>query len=82
MCIWLTHLDPDEVLWFEIVGRATTPVHDVLVLTLAAQLTIPVGDTQVVVHESVAHVAVPEHSVEERLPRESAGVISAVQRRT
>lgn len=54
-------------MWFEIIGRAAAPVHDVLVLALTAQLTIPVGDTQVVVHQSVAHVTVPEHRVEEGL---------------
>lgn len=68
-CSWLTHLDPDEVLWFEIIGGAATPVDNVLVLAFTAQLTIPVGDTQVVVHQSVAHVTVPEHRVEEGLGR-------------
>ncbi len=56
-------------MWFEIIGRAATPVHNVLVLAFTAQLTIPVGDTQVVVHQSVAHVTVPEYRVEEGLER-------------
>lgn len=34
--IWLAHLDPNEVLRFEIIGRAATPVHDVLVLAFTA----------------------------------------------
>lgn len=68
-CSWLTHLDPDEVLWFEIIGGAATPVDNVLVLAFTAKLTIPVGDTQVVVHQSVAHVTVSEHRVEEGLGR-------------
>lgn len=67
----ISHLDPNEVLRFEIVGRAAAPVHDVLVLTLAAQLTVPVSDTQVVVDESVTHVTVPEHRVEEGLQAEA-----------
>lgn len=61
---WVTHLDPNEVLWFEVVGRAAAPVHYMLVLALAAQLAIPVGDAQVVVHQGIAHVTVAEHRVE------------------
>lgn len=67
MSCWPTHLDPDEVLRFEIIGRAATPVDNVLVLAFTAQLTVPVGDTQVVVHQGVTHVTVPEHRVEEGL---------------
>lgn len=44
-CKLLTHLDPNKVLWFEIVRRAATPVHDVLVLTFTPEFTVPVGDT-------------------------------------
>lgn len=67
-------------MWFEIIGRAATPVHNVLVLAFTAQLTIPVGDTQVVVHQRVAHVTVPEYRVEERLGRKgrSESIICAV----
>ena len=42
-----------------------------LVLAFTAQLTVPVGDAQVVVHQRVAHVAVPQHRVEERLQGET-----------
>ncbi len=48
-----------------------------LVLAFTAQLTIPVGDTQVVVYQSVAHVTVPEHRVEEGLGRGSKCIIYA-----
>lgn len=40
-----------------------------LVLAFTAQLTVPVGDAQVIVHQAVAHVTVPEHRVEEGLRR-------------
>lgn len=56
-----------EVLWLEVVGRATAPVHDVLVLALAAQLPVPVGDTQVVVYHGVAVGAVLQDRVKEGL---------------
>lgn len=56
-----------EVLRLEVVGRAAAPVHDVLVLALAAQLPVPVGDAQVVVHHGVAVGAVLQHRVEEGL---------------
>lgn len=32
-CELLVYLDTNEVVWFEIVGRAAAPVHNVLVLT-------------------------------------------------
>lgn len=65
--LWITHLNPDEVLWFEIIGRAAAPVDDVLVLAFTAQLTIPVGYTEVIVHQGVTHMTVAQHSVEEGL---------------
>ena len=71
--LWLPHLYPDEVLRFEIIGRAAAPVDNVLVLAFTAELTIPVGDAQVVVHQAVTHVAVPQHRVEERLGRKCWG---------
>lgn len=71
--LWRTHLDADEVLWFEVIGGAAAPVHYMFVLALTAQLTVPVGDAQVVVHQGVTHVAVPEHRVEEGLWREDGG---------
>jgi len=60
-------LDADEVLGLEVVGRAAAPVHDVLVLALAAQLAVPVGEAQVVVHHALTVDAVLQHRVEERL---------------
>lgn len=41
----LVYLDTNEVVWFEIVGGAAAPVHNVLVLTFTPQFTVPVGDT-------------------------------------
>lgn len=52
------HLKPQEVLWLEVVGGAAAPVHDVLVLAFAAQLAVPVGDAQVVIHHGVTVGAV------------------------
>lgn len=72
-----TYLDANKVLWFEIVGRAPAPVNNVLVLALTPQFTVPVGDAQVVVYESVAHVTVPEHRVEEGLERDHKRIVSA-----
>lgn len=63
----LSYLEPVEVSWFEVIGWAATPVHNVLVLTLAAQLPVPVGDAQVVVHHGVAERAVLQHGVKEGL---------------
>ena len=74
---WLADLYPDEVLWFEVVGRAAAPVHYVFVLALTAQLPVPVGNTQVVVHQRVTHVTVPQHCVEEGL--EQSGIIFIFQ---
>ena len=69
------HLEAVEVLRLEVVGGAAAPVHDVLVLTLAAQLAVPVGDAQVVVHHGVAVGAVLQDRVEEgRWGREGPGL--------
>lgn len=60
---------------FEIIRRAATPVNNVFVLAFAAQFTIPVGYTQVVVDQCVTHVTVAKHRVEEGLERRSKCVI-------
>ena len=65
--MWWAHLEAVEVLGLEVVGRAAAPVHDVLVLALAAQLAVPVGDAQVVVHHGVAVGAILQDRVEEGL---------------
>ena len=64
---WAAHLEAVEILRFEVVGGAAAPVHDVLVLALAAQLAVPVSDPQVVVHKALAGWAVLQHSVKEGL---------------
>lgn len=51
-------LEAMEVLRLEVIGRAAAPVHDMLVLALAAQLAVPVGDAQVVIHHGVTVGAV------------------------
>lgn len=61
------HLEAMEVLRLEVIGRAATPVHDMLVLALAAQLAVPVGDAQVVIHHGVAVGAVLQDRVEKGL---------------
>lgn len=45
-----TDLNSDEIGRFEVIGRASAPVHYMLVLALAAQLAVPVCNSQVVVH--------------------------------
>ena len=60
-------LQLSPVLGEEIIGAAATPVHDVLVLTLAALLPLPVGEVEVVVDVGHAVVGVPQDGVEERL---------------
>ena len=55
------------VLGQEVVGTTAAPVHDVLVLTLAALLPLPVGEVEVVVDVGHAVVRVPKDCVEERL---------------
>lgn len=62
-----TYLEAVEVRGLEVVRGASAPVHYVLVLALAAQFAVPVGDAQVVVHHALAVGAVLQHRVEERL---------------
>lgn len=57
----------------EVIRGASAPVHDVLVLTLAAQFAVPVGDAQVVVHHALTVGAVLQHGVEERLTGRQEG---------
>lgn len=63
------HLEAVEVLRLEVVGRAAAPVHNVLVLALAAQLAVPISDTQIVIHHGVAVRAVLQDRVEKGLQR-------------
>ena len=51
----------------EIIGRASTPVHDVFILTLTALLPAPVCQVQVVVDDRLAHLTVHQQRVEKRL---------------
>lgn len=66
-----SHLEARQVRGLEVVGRAAAPVHDVLVLALASQFAVPVGEPQVVVHHGAAVGAVLQHGVEERLEAET-----------
>lgn len=66
-----SHLEARQVRGLEVVGRAAAPVHDVLVLALASQFAVPVGEPQVVVHHGAAVGAVLQHGVEERLGAET-----------
>lgn len=61
------HLEAMEVLRLEVIGRAATPVHNMLVLALAAQLAVPIGDAQVVIHHGVTVGAVLQDRVEKGL---------------
>lgn len=59
-----------EVCRLEVIRGAATPVHNVLVLTLTAQFTVPVGDAQVVINHTLTVGAIFQHCVEERLRSE------------
>lgn len=63
------YLEAVEVHRLEVVRGASTPIDNVLVLALAAQFAVPVGDAQVVIHHALAVCAVLQHRVEERLLR-------------
>lgn len=65
----MVYLEAGQVRGFEVIGGAATPVHNVLILALAAQFPIPVSDAQVVVHHALAVRTVLQHRVEKRLPR-------------
>lgn len=65
----MLYLEAGQVRGFEVVGGAATPVHDVLILALAAQFPVPVGDTQVVVYHALTVRTVLQHSVEKRLQK-------------
>lgn len=64
-------LEARQIRGLEVVGRTAAPVHDVLVLTLTAELSVPVGEAQVVVHHGLTEGAVLQHSVEKRLEAEN-----------
>lgn len=70
-----TDLYSDEVWGFEVIGWTATPVHYVLILALAAQLPVPVGHTQVIVNQSITHVAVSQHCVKEGLKTRQRGIM-------
>ena len=59
-----TYLQSPKVFRKEVVRRASTPVHNVLVLTPAAQLAIPVSDTQVGLDKRLTHGPITQHCVE------------------
>lgn len=69
------YLEAMEVSRLEVIGRASTPVHDVLVLTLTPQFTVPVCDAQVVIHHTLTVGTVLQHSVEERLENEKQRLV-------
>lgn len=59
------YLEAMKVHRLEVIRRASTPVNNVLVLALAAQFAVPIGDTQVVIHHALTVGAVLQHRVEE-----------------
>lgn len=61
------YLEAMKVLGFEVIRRAATPVHDVFVLALTAQLTIPVGNAQIIIHHCTAEMTILQNRVEEGL---------------
>jgi len=59
----------------QIANHATnlpTPIHDVLVLTLASQFPFPVRYVQIIVHKGVTHFRIPQDNVEETLEKKIA----------
>lgn len=73
------YLEAVKVHRLEVIRGASAPVHDVLVLTLAAQFAVPVGDAQVVVHHALTVGAVLQHGVEERLTGRQEGTGGGVR---
>lgn len=71
-----------EVLRLEVIGRAAAPVHNVLILALAAQLTVPISDAQVVIHHGVAVRAVLQDRVEKGLQRRKRPSLKTQQHTT
>lgn len=67
LAVALCYLEAVKVRRLEVIRGAAAPIYDVLVLTLAAQFAVPVGDAQVVVHHALTVGAVLQHGVEERL---------------
>lgn len=63
MCYY--HLEAVEVCRLEVIRGTSTPIDNVLVLALAAQFAVPVGDAQVVIHHALTVGTVLQHSVEE-----------------
>lgn len=63
--VYRYYLEAMEVCWLEVIRRASTPVHNVLVLTFASQFTVPVCYAQVVVDHALTVGAVLQHSVKE-----------------
>lgn len=50
--------DSGPVLQGEVIRTTSTPVHNVFVLTLAAQMSLPVGQVQVVIYIGIAELRV------------------------
>lgn len=69
----LFHLKPKEVLGFEVIWGAPAPVDYVFVLALTAQLPVPVGHSEVVIHQRLTDMAVLQDRVEERLCKAQKG---------
>ena len=61
----IPYLESGKVSGKKVIGRAAAPIHNMLVLTAAAQLTVPVGDTKIGLHKCFTHGAIANHSVEE-----------------
>ena len=51
----------------EVIGGTTTPVHYVLILAVAAKLSVLIGDPEVGLDKCVAHWTIMKYHVEERL---------------
>lgn len=73
LAVALCYLEAVKVRRLEVIRGAAAPIYDVLVLTLAAQFAVPVGDAQVVVHHALTVGAVLQHGVEERLTEKQEG---------
>lgn len=63
----MVYLQPQEVLWFEVIWGTSAPINYVLILALAAQLAVPVCHPEVVVYQGVTGMAVLQDSVEKGL---------------
>lgn len=66
---WLLRgfFNSQPVIRCEIIGRATTPINDILILAFTSFLSFPIDQTQIITNYWATKVAILEYSMEETL---------------